>query len=435
MIDAHAHTTHVTPYDRLAWTDDTVEALLARGERRDELVAYFGERDYLELAALARKSHERRPRGPHVVILPGIMGSQLSLPRAGGQPADVLWLDPLDISAGRLRELALPGAAELRASSVLLYSYLKLKLELKLADYRAVLFEYDWRRSVSQLGREVAARIAKLGTAEVAIVAHSLGGLVARAAMTALQGAEVSRLIMLGTPNLGSFGAVQAMRGTYAVVRKVATIDRGHSAEFLARHVFMTFTSLLEMLPHACATRIDLGDLRGWPSRGLRPRARALQDARRVQRALIGGDERMTVIAGTGCDTVTELARADDQFIYTVSPDGDGTVPLRLASLPGTRTYYARAAHSELPRDDAVIRAIVDLLTTGETMRLPGRAPARSRLAGKVSDRQLRRLYRYKVDWLGLTADQRRHFLENLNDPPRVRLRPRAASNARRDGR
>lgn len=434
MPSSVAHTTHVTPYDRLAWTDETVEALLASGQRREELVAYFGEAFYLELATLARRARGKKPSSAHVVILPGIMGSQLTLPRTGGLPADVLWLDPLDISAGRLRELALPGAADLTASTVLLYSYLKLKLALKLAGYRVSMFAYDWRRSVAEIGLDIADRIADLDAREVAIVAHSLGGLVARAAMRTPHGSRVSRLVMLGTPNGGSFGAVQAMRGTYAVVRKVATLDRTHSAEFLARNVFMTFTSLLEMLPDPAMTHVDLGDLRGWPKRGLRPRASALREARRVQRDLACGDERMTVIAGLGCDTVTNVTRSDAQFVYTITRDGDGTVPLALARLAGTRTFYARAGHSELPRDDAVIAAVIDLLSNGSTTRLPGRAPPRARVEGRVTDRQLGRLYRYKVDWASLTADQRRHFLENLNVPPSVRLRPivRPRKEARR---
>jgi hypothetical protein len=44
-----------------------------------------------------------------------------------------------------------------------------------------------------------------------------------------------------------------------------------------------------------------------------------------------------------------------------------------------------------------------------------------------VSDTQLRRTHVDKVDWSALTPHARRLFLENLNEPPRLRLRVPAA--------
>jgi predicted Fe-S protein YdhL (DUF1289 family) len=44
-----------------------------------------------------------------------------------------------------------------------------------------------------------------------------------------------------------------------------------------------------------------------------------------------------------------------------------------------------------------------------------------------VSDAQLRRTHADKVDWGALSPEARREFLQNLNEPPRFRLRvPRA---------
>ena len=62
-----------------------------------------------------------------------------------------------------------------------------------------------------------------------------MGGLVARAAL-AHKGAErIARVIQLGTPNKGAFVAVQALRGTYPLIRRVAMLDLKHSADELAR--------------------------------------------------------------------------------------------------------------------------------------------------------------------------------------------------------
>lgn len=424
MIDPHAHATHVTPYDRLAWTDIAVEPLLASGSHREELTAYFGADSYRELAALAvRVAAAPAPNRSRVYILPGIMGSQLAVPRSGGLPADVLWLDPLDIGAGRLRELALPGNASFKATTVLLFSYLKMKLTLRLAGFDPVLHHYDWRLSLVDLGRELVERLARERT-PVAIVAHSMGGLVARAALAALPRETVSQLIMLGTPNQGAFAPVQALRGTYAVVRKVASLDREHSAERLARDVFASFPSLYEMMPTASKGNRDLCDRSSWPRRGRLPESRRLRAARRVQRALAPGDARMATIVGVGFDTVTDTTLERDQFVYTITRRGDGTVPADRACLRGARTYFATAGHSDLPRSDVVIAATEELLHMGETALLARTVPRLPRVAGQVSDAELRRTHRLKVDWTSLSQDERRQFLENLNDPPRVKLHP-----------
>ncbi len=114
-------------------------------------------------------------------------------------------------------------------------------LALRKAGYDAVLLDYDWRHDIASLGQRLAERIIVDGRDNVALVAHSMGGLVSRAALTHAAGAKVSQLIMLGTPNTGSLAAVQALRGTYSVVRKIAMLDLRHDAEYLARHVFSTF--------------------------------------------------------------------------------------------------------------------------------------------------------------------------------------------------
>jgi hypothetical protein len=53
-----------------------------------------------------------------------------------------------------------------------------------------------------------------------------------------------------------------------------------------------------------------------------------------------------------------------------------------------------------------------------------------------VSDAQLRRTHAKKVDWAALTPKERRLFLENLNEPPHLRLRvPGGTRRSRSAGR
>jgi pimeloyl-ACP methyl ester carboxylesterase len=430
VIATAAALDHVTPYDRFAWSDTQIEQWLASGARQHELEAYFGAAEYRGLAALARRARTVpvTAAAPRVFIVPGIMGSQLGLRRAPPLPHDILWIDPIDIHRGRLAALRLPDGAPIVPLGVVPFSYLRLKLFLRAHGFAAAFHDYDWRLPVADCGAALAARLRSLQGARVALVAHSMGGLVSRAALALPGTAHVERLVLLGTPNSGSFAAVQALRGTYAVVRKVARLDRA-SAETLAAEVFSSFPSLYDLLPSgSCAGATDLFDARAWPACGPQPRAALLQAARAGQQRLASADERFAVIAGVGAETVTAIARRREEFVYTLTRHGDGTVPVASAELAGARGVYARVAHSDLTRDPVVAAAVVDLLRRGATARLPGRWPSVSRARAQVSDAHLRRSHAGKVDWAALTAEERRQFLQNLNEPPRFRLRvPRSA--------
>jgi pimeloyl-ACP methyl ester carboxylesterase len=428
---------HITPYDRFAWSDVQIEQWLASGTRRRELTDYFGPREYRVLAGLARRALAARAAAgaAQVLIVPGIMGSQLGIARAAPLPSDILWLDPIDIQRGRLAALRMAAAAPIVPLGVVLFSYLRLKLQLRARGFAVEFHDYDWRLPVARAGQQLAEKLAALRPARVAIVAHSMGGLVGRAALALSAAPHVERVVLLGTPNCGSFAAVQALRGTYAVVRKVARLALQTSAESLAGEVFSSFPSLYELLPTGSCdlAGLDLLDAQAWPAAAPLPDPALLEAARTLPQRLAPADERFAVIAGVGQETVTALRRRGEEFIYTVTRGGDGTVPLASAQLPGARCFCARVAHSDLTRDAQVAAAVVDLLRSGNTRRLPTRRTVGVRARARVSDGELRRTHCEKVDWAALTPRERRLFLENLNEPPRLRLRaPHSASPRRR---
>lgn len=408
--------------------------MLASGEQREELAAYFGQREYLELARLARKAERVGVKDvlPHVVVVPGILGSQLGIARRHPMPHDVLWLDPIDIQVGRLGLLGLQAGAPIIPLGVVLYSHLKLRLRLRAAGFAVTMHDYDWRLGIEESGATFAERLRRHPSKRLAIVAHSMGGLVSRAALGLPGTRHVERVVLLGTPNLGSFAPVQALRGTYAVVRKIARLDPEMTAEHLAEQVFNSFPSLYQMAP-LCARRgaVDLLDPGAWPDSGPALRSPLLERARRFREGLAAPDRRFLAIAGVGQETVTAAAKRRDGFAYEITRHGDGTVPAESAALDGARTYFAKAAHSDLTRDAHVAGAIVDLLQKGSTKRLPMRWTSHSRARARVTDRQLRRTHLEKVDWARLTPAQRREFLQNLNEPPKLRLR--VPASPRRD--
>jgi pimeloyl-ACP methyl ester carboxylesterase len=401
-------------YDRLVWPEAQIGHLLASGERRRELRAYLGDKEYdrLQPQAIAAVSAKRDP-DRCVFVLPGIMGSQLSLPRERPQPDNLLWVDPAGFQGGHLMQLAW-SSLPVRACGPVLYGYLPLKFALETAGYTVRCFDYDWRRDIAELGIELARRIAIEPARQISIVGHSMGGLVARAALHTDAGQRVQRLITLGTPHGGSYAPVQALRGVYPLVRRLAQLDPGHSPEELAREVFATFHSLYQMLPRDDGAKLI--DARNWPSRGPQPNATLLD---RVPMLDLGGaDPRIGAIAGFGFDTPVHVARVRDEFYYRYGPAGDGTVPTSRATLAGTEAWYCKVPHNELPRDPLVQAAVLQLLEDGRPT-LAGAPPTLIDHPRSVSDTELRRLFQEKIDWSALDATARRQFLDSLNEAPR----------------
>jgi pimeloyl-ACP methyl ester carboxylesterase len=419
----------ISVYDRMCWPEAELERALAAGAHRRELAAYLGGYEYATLAALARRSEAvrrrraGRPSRLKIYLLPGILGSQLGRARSAGEPPDLLWIDPSDIVQGRLTELRLPPASQdtppLQPLGAIVYSYLALKLRLAAAGFDVVLYDYDWRGDVLASGRALAHRLAADEAAELALIGHSMGALMARAALAQYGSgaARITRLIGMGAPHGGSIAAVQALRASYPIVGRLAAMDRRHDAEQLTRLAFRGFMSLYQLLP-ATSARLDLFDPESWPRTGPRPHPGLLRAARDFGQHLAPPDRRFISIVGTGQRTVTGIERRGQQFRYQVSSAGDGTVASSCATLPGVRSYSLRCEHSELPRSESVAAALIDLLQRGRTRCLREGVISHHGRRSYVTDAGLRRELGRKLDWYSLGIGERRVYLDSLNAPP-----------------
>jgi pimeloyl-ACP methyl ester carboxylesterase len=416
-------------YDRLCWPLGQLESALANGEHRRELAAYLGQSEYTNLAKLAHQAAVARPRpnSPTIYLLPGILGSQLGIPRAAGEPPDLLWLDPDDIVNGRLTELHPEHSSTLQPMGAVVYNYLALKLRLVAAGFSTVLYDYDWRRDILASGRQLAERLSADASRHLVLIGHSMGGLLARAALQhcdAAQAARIKQVIGIGAPHQGSMAAVQALRATYPVVCRLAAIDRIHDAQTLTMDVFRYFTSLYQMLP-AHSAELNLFEAANWPITGATPDPAMLSSALSFRSQLAPGDERFYSIIGTGQRTVTGVERHEEQFRYEITSAGDGTVASDRATLPGATVYSLRCEHSELPRSPTVAAALVDILRTGRTRRLTAGATERTRYVVYLTDAVLRNELDRKVDWHALTVAERRRYLDHLSAPPASYRSPR----------
>jgi pimeloyl-ACP methyl ester carboxylesterase len=398
--------------------DDHIIDMLRSGAHAALLSAYFGEQEYRELCLLAKLAAIRRdPRGPAVFLLPGIMGSKLGSLR--GKAVELLWLHPGAVSAGGMLQLALPGTTTLTALGVMLPGYLKLKLSLEIAGFTAIFHAFDWRQDLATLGQALNAAIEEHGSRSVSIVGHSMGGLVARAALADDAHGRIAKLIQLGAPNAGSFAPVQALRAVYPTVRKIAALDSSHTAETLAEKVFHTLPGLYALLPsRQDAQALDLFDRNAWPGDRLRPDATLLDQARAARERLPRADERCFTVAGVGQETITSVEQHESGFSYRITRHGDGTVPVPLAEWSGSATWYVDANHGAMTNDNRVIAAVIDLLSAGKTNRLSKKLPSYSYAPlREISDGELRASATHKVEWDSLSLDSRRRILEPVISP------------------
>ena len=170
---------------------------------------------------------------------------------------------------------------------------------------------------------------------------------------------------MLGTPNFGSFAPVQALSGGHSLVRSVAAaLDVTNSQEDLVNKVWSTFPGLYQMLPAPpkfSAWTSAVGRLASvaW---GLDPLCWPMFS--KCTRRWSLGNDRFTLVAGINQETVVSVRREGDEFVYTTSVDGDGTVPLAFAQLDGVTTYLVEEQHGSLANNVDVARAVIDLVET-----------------------------------------------------------------------
>ncbi len=398
--------------------EDQIIALLRTGAHSALLSVYFGDVAYRELAQLAKIAATRsNPRGQVVFLLPGIMGSRLG--SVSRRTSSLLWLHPVAIAQGGLSQLALPGSKSLRALGVMLPGYLKMRLCLEIAGFRPVFHPFDWRADLETLSRQLLRSIEKSGARTVSIVAHSMGGLVARIALAQDKEQRIRKLIQLGAPNEGSFAPVQALRAAYPTVRKIASLDQRSTAEDLARTVFLTLPGLYQMLPSQLSPdEPDLFDASQWPDDGLVPNAKMLARAHKVRTRMPPPDGRCSVIVGANQETVTSVAIGENGFEYSVRRDGDGTVPLARALWEGADTWFAEENHGALTNNNDVLAAVTSILKEAPVARLSTtRPPASTAIIRTVTDRELRAAAVHKVNWESLSLDSRRRILDPVMTP------------------
>ena len=353
---------------------------------------------------------------PVLIILPGIMGSHLEIKR---RKADVagsgnrVWLDFLDLPRGGLKKIG-RDADGVFPEDLLDLAYGDLVRHLE-NTHRVIRFPYDWRLEITDAASKLAVVVRKALKAHpdqpVRLLAHSMGGLVARA-MIATQPAvwaemikhPGSRLLMLGTPNHGSHQIVETLLGKSNTIRTLGSIDLNHRLQDVL-DIVAGFPGALQMLPQPGLrdvagqahnryydpdTWLDLtqnnNDLWFGKKLGGKPTKADLDQSMDFWGQIgdhqgaakpIEPTDRVAYVFGQSDNTPCAIKVSETGIEMLGTPHGDGAVTWdsgRLDWLPETRCWTLPVDHFGLTSSAQHFDDITELLTTGSSARL-GRLP------------------------------------------------------------
>ncbi len=341
------------------------------------------------LAERVRSARQKRePLRGNIIFIPGIMGSELTVTDGGAD--DVVWISFWRLIRGGIKKLQLAsdgvGEADskfvVRPSGLDKDSYAETILWLK-AYWNVELFAYDWRKDLDRAAEGLKDLVqTKFKDQPVHLVAHSMGGLVSRnfirlypkvwKAMSEPKKVQGGRLIMLGTPNYGSYAIAQAMVAQEKLVKWLAAADLRHDLEEVLG-ILNGFVGSYQLLPSPAklsASEQRIYDPGAW---GRYPISAAhLNRARKfhvdLDVAATTDPERMAYIAGFNRETLNGVTiDGPGMFEFDITLKGDGRVTHALGLLPGVPTYYIDEIHGDLQKNEQVLEAIDEILRTGKT--------------------------------------------------------------------
>jgi len=375
--------------------------------------------------AAARATRDGTPASdkPAVFVLPGILGSNL---KVGGTRIWLSWhivngLARLQYQSGR------PDGVEPDGAIGQSYD----DLEDFLAKTNEVIeFAYDWRRPMEEEAQrfaqavEAALDARKASGQPVRIVAHSMGGLIARtmqlerpAVWKRMMAHPDARMLMLGTPNGGSWAPMQVLSGDDTFGNALAAFGAPFQ-DHKARQLMASLPGFIQLQASLAADSRRLDQTATWqkladddlatvqafnawhhneiqlnvyrwgvPPQDVIDRAVALRKRLDVQvdRDLDPFKDKMLLVAGKARFTPDGYEMRDTGLEYLDAPEaGDGRVTLVSARIPGVRSWQVDCEHGNLPAYKDAFDAYRELLATGATSLLTPLADTAS-VRGEVS--------------------------------------------------
>ena len=333
---------------------------------------------------------------PIVVLLPGIMGSNLS------KNGKLLWINYLKFLGGELSELDIK-ANGISASSLIKTSYKKL-VEYLSKDYDVVTFPFDWRLQLNKCADAFKDKIEELLKYKqpIKIIGHSMGGVLVRDFIIRhpdtwqqLNQSPKFRLLFLGAPLGGSFRIPAVLFGEDGIIDKLAKIDIFHTKKDLIK-IFAKMPSHSKLVcRHNTDTQNDFakidtwqkisGAYDNWPI----PLIIDLKEFESYRNKIIQEIENIdysNVVYIAGKDKATPSGyRIDDtpsgkEFVLLSTAEGDQSVtwesgiPKKMISKD--LVYYVNVTHGALANEPGIFKGIAEILTSGTTNLLSKTRPS-----------------------------------------------------------
>ncbi|MDP2961117.1 MAG: CHAT domain-containing protein [Sulfurimicrobium sp.] len=383
--------THFSYFER----DESANALLGALNGDDSQFQLLEGPSRVEISRGGREP-KRKDDAPIVFLLPGIMGSHIQLGR------NRIWFEPFSMWSGEMAKL------KVDAQGVTPDGWMDRNYEMlarHLADSHEVRpFSYDWRLSVTKAAEDFGKQLdqAMLDARErgqpLRIVAHSMGGLVARLALKGrweqFKAIPGSRLLQLGTPNQGSHSIAAVLMARDDFVQTIERwFDWKHDMrEFL--EIVRDFPGVLELLPWPednglASDGVDYFDANVWQAwygedqdskKGkswIPPQKAPLEKARAAIATLRTAelDPECTLYVAGRSPTPIAVRLVEGQVEIGWVDEGDGRVPWKTGIPPGVPVWYTDSVHGDLANHEKAFEAYRELIETGDT-----RQPALSRI-------------------------------------------------------
>ena len=423
VLDRGAESSHFNYFTNVTTATAIVSGLIKNNSDDWRVIgplSYAGQSSSGNRGATWQPDDRRAPaEKPAVIVLPGILGSHLKV------DTHRVWLSWSLFNGFALLDYPDSDQRVVEPDGPIGITYDNLMNFLG-SSHEVIPFDYDWRKPIEQEARRLsdvveAALDARAKTGQpVRFLAHSMGGLLARAMqiesgaiwdrMMAHQGA---RLLMLGTPNGGSWAPMQVLSGDDSFGNTITAVGAPFQ-DSLARATMARFPGFLQLQAGLLDSSKGLTSQEGWQkladddSDQISACSWWHQDRRQLDNVRWGVPndlvlaqavrfweklrkqrdqdlplwrDKLVMVVGSAAYTTDGFEIKQGEFAYQeIQDSGDGRVTHASAMLPGVRTWKLDADHGNLPTKKAAFAAFKELLETGETNLLsPFQTPGVSR--------------------------------------------------------
>lgn len=413
MLDRGGEVSHFGYFAHASTANALVQALLQEGDGLPQGFQPIGPLSWAGESAEGTRAARSGPAPdrPAVFVLPGILGSNLK--RDGHR----VWLGWRIVAGLKTLSYLPDGKDGIEPDGPVDASYGKL-LDFLSRTHEVVPFGFDWRRPLQECAHLLAAAVeealdARRQTGQpVRLLAHSMGGLLARmlqieapATWERLFAHRDARLVMLGTPNHGSWAPMQVLSGDDSFCNLLVAVGAPFQ-DASARRMMAAFPGFLQLQAGLSDSALGLAQEATWkrlaeqdlaavreystwhsdwrqitafqwgvPPQAVLDAAVATWSALDAQAAAGAhapwAGRRGVLVVGHADFTPEGFALGGEGLMYGHAEDGDGRVPLHSALLEGVPTWRAACSHGDLASHEDAFAAYEELLREGATARLP----------------------------------------------------------------